>query len=443
MFILFFLLLFSSISPVMAEGEVITINKAQYSAVPVAVNDFQAFSGADALLCDKIVEVINNDLKLSGAIKPIKRATFIENKTGIRNRPLFAAWKQISANFLVNGQVERIGREIKVSFILWDVLLQKDLGGFAFQMPDRLWRRAAHKVSDQVYEKITGQTGYFDTKIAYAAQFGTYLDRRTKIALMDWDGANHEYLTAGDAFVTTPILSPKSDKLLYVSYKQKVPKIYIKDLRSKKEKVLSNLPGMSFAPRFSPDGNCIIFSIARGGSTHLYEMNVHNGEYRQITHGNSINTSPSYSPDGKHIIFTSDRSGGGQLYVATRDGGNLRRISFGQGSYLGPCFSPKGDYVVFTKVSSEIGFGLGIMKLDEDIQASGERILATGYLIENAYWAPNGRTIIFSRQEPPVGSRVHSKLYMIDVSGHHEREVNTPDNASSPYWSQPLEAMGM
>ncbi|MFP3017961.1 MAG: Tol-Pal system beta propeller repeat protein TolB [Candidatus Tisiphia sp.] len=421
--------------------ETIVIERGHVDPMPIAINKFDADDSANSVIGADIISVVSNDLKSSGMFRPISTASFIEQILGVKHKPLFAAWRQINANLLINGEVTKLSSgKLKVSFILWDVSLEKYLIGEILETSPHLWRRVAHKIADKIYEKITGDSGYFDTKIVYVSESGPYLKRVKKIAMMDHDGANHKYLSDGKNLVLTPRFSPQADKIMYLSYvrKQK-PHVYIRDLKTGKEKLVGNFPGMSFAPRFSPQGDKAIMSIARNGATHIFEIDLNNMATKQLTHGVGINTSPSYSPDGSKIVFNSDRSGSRQLYIMNSDGSNVERISFGGGMYTAPSWSPRGDYIAFTKLSKGEGFTIGVMKALSYGDENSERIITSGYLVEGPCWSPNGRIIMFAKGWPSRNKTAgRNRIYSIDLTGYNEREILTPQDASDPEWSRML-----
>ncbi len=321
---------------------------------------------------------------------------------------------------------------MKVTFRLWDVYGEEQLTGKEYNTFQSNWRRIAHIMADEIYSRLTGEGGYFDSRIVYISESGPDTHRIKRLAIMDQDGENHKFLTDGRVLVLTPRFSPNSQEILYMSYAGKEPRVYLRDLQTGREESLGTFEGMSFAPRFSHNGESIIMSIANGGTTQIYKMDLRNRQLIRLTSGaGTIDTSPSYSPDGAQIVFNSDRGGSQQLYVMNADGGNVRRISFGDGRYGTPVWSPRGDLIAFTKISGA-RFSIGVMRPD----GSGERLLTDSYLDEGPSWAPNGRVIIFSRQDPSSGNQEGAThLYTIDLTGYNLREAITPMDASDPAWS--------
>ncbi len=416
----------------------IVINQGTVNPTPIAVNDFASADYVERRLAEKVTSVIKADLERCGFFKIISKDAFIENKTGVGHTPLFQVWRQINATILLNGTIRQTSNSrYEVSFILWDSYTEKDIAGEIYQIDEKSWRRVAHKIADKMYERITGNVGYFDTKIAYISETGTPKHKIKRLAIMDQDGENHHYLTDGKELVLTPRFSPKADKILYMSYVKRTPKVYLRDIYSGREQVVGDFPGMSFAPRFSPDGKKAIMSVARHGATNIYEVDLRTMKLNIITNSTSaINTSPHYSPDGEHIVFNSDRGGSRQLYIMDNKGGDMKRISFGDGSYAAPVWSPKGDYIAFTKSIRGEGFYIGVMRTD----GSSERIIAQGYLVESPSWAPNGRVIMYTKEESLKRSNTgKSKIYAIDITGSNEFELKTPYNASDPEWSKLLD----
>lgn len=376
---------------------------------------------------DKIREVIVADLDRSGLFKIIPERSYIEKFTSINEQPKFVDWQAIKAQALVQSQlIEQENGDIQVNFRLWDVVSSQQLLGKSFTTKKDNWRRIAHVVADAIYERLTGEKGYFNTRVVYVSESGPATRKIKRLAMMDQDGENHKFITDGRNMVLTPRFSPNMQKITYLEFVGNSPRVYLMDLDSRSKQVLGNFPGMTFAPVFSPDSSKVLLSYANKGSTNIYEMTLKNKSIKQLTYGSAISTSPSYSPDGSKIVFNSDRGGNQQLYVMDADGGNVERISFGKGRYATPVWSPRGDYIAFTKMVGG-AFYIGVMYPD----GTGERILADGYLVEGPTWSPNGRVLMYFRQDR--GSPV--RLYTIDLTGYNERRVVTPSEASDPAWS--------
>ncbi|MEM9242145.1 MAG: Tol-Pal system beta propeller repeat protein TolB, partial [Pseudomonadota bacterium] len=291
------------------------------------------------------------------------------------------------------------------------------------------WRRIAHKVADQVYSRLTGESGYFDSRVVFVSETGPKGSRQKRLAIMDYDGANVTYLTDADALVLAPRFSPLGNKVLYTSYETGEPRIYELEVGSARRRPLESQAGtMSFAPRFAPDGRSLVYSLSQSGNTDLFRMDLGTGRSDRLTSAPSIETAPSFSPDGGQIVFESDRSGTPQIYVMPAAGGEARRISFGQGRYGTPVWSPRGDLIAFTK-QSKGRFHIGVMRTD----GSEERLLTASFLDEGPTWAPNGRVIMFTRETQ--GEQGSSNLYSVDITGRNLRQVATSTGASDPAWS--------
>lgn len=429
---LFAALLTLIISPAHAELE-IDVRGATRNPMPIAIpemignngNFFTKIIGND--YGDKVRQVLAADLDRSGLFKILPDNSYIETLNSIDQQPKFVNWQAIKAQALVQSQiVELPGEKIRVDFRLWDVASEQQLIGKSFTTTKNNWRRIAHVVADAIYERLTGDKGYFNTRVVYVSETGRATRRIKRLAMMDQDGENHKFLTDGRNLVLTPRFSPNMQKITYLEFVGNSPRVYMLDLDTNRRQVLGNFPGMTFAPVFSPDSTKVLLSYANHGSTNIYEMNIKTRKTRQITYGSAISTSPSYSPDGSKIVFNSDRGGNQQLYVMNADGSDVERISFGKGRYATPVWSPRGDYIAFTKMVNG-AFYIGVMYPD----GTGERILADGYLVEGPTWSPNGRVLMYFRQDR--GSPV--RLYSIDLTGYNERRIVTPAEASDPAWS--------
>jgi len=395
--------------------------------VPIAIPDFIGAQLQEPALGRSVSEIIASNLQRSGLFAPIDQAAYIEKISNIDAQPRFPDWRQINAQALVAGRVTQADGRVAAAFRLWDVFAGQPLDGKQFTTTADNWRRIAHIISDAIYERITGDKGYFDTRIVFVDESGPKERRIKRLALMDQDGANVRYLTRGDDLVLTPRFSSAADTITYMSYTQGDPKVYLMNIETGQREMVSNFPGMSFSPRFSPDGQRVIFSLQRGGSSNLFEMDLRSKATTRLTDTPVIDTAPSYSPDGSRICFESDRGGQQQIYVMAAGGGQAQRISFGDGAYSTPVWSPRGDYIAFTK-QAQGRFAIGIMRPD----GSGERILTEGYHNEGPTWSPNGRVIMFFRDP---GGNSGPMLYTVDVTGRNELPLKTPSYASDPAWS--------
>ena len=419
--------------PALASAQLkIDITKGNIEPVPIAVSDLTSADGSLGTMGADISRVIAANLERSGLFRPIEKGAFIEQITNGDSIPKYADWRQINAQALVSGTITSGGGDkIKINFRLWDTGAQQQVAGKEFNTFGRNWRRVAHLVSDEIYKRLTGEEGYFDTRIVYISETGPARNRIKRLAIMDQDGENHKFLTDGASLVLTPRFSPNTQEILYMSYKNRVPRVYLRDLQTGREESLGQFQGMSFAPRFNHDGNRMVMSIASGGNTELYDMDLRSRSLRRLTNSPGIDTSPSFSPDGRQITFESDRGGSQQIYVMNADGSNPTRISFGQGRYGTPIWSPRGDLIAFTKMHGGM-FYIGVMRPD----GSGERMLTESWLDEGPTWAPNGRVIMFSRGGPGSGPAAgRARLFSVDITGHNLREVMTPTDASDPAWS--------
>ncbi len=380
-----------------------------------------------------MTRVIESDLVRSNLFRIVNRDAYIQNLPSVAERPRFADWQAIQAHALIQAQLDAMpDGAVRISVRLWDVFTQQQMEDRVLSTTPDGWRKLAHRVADIVYARITGESGYFDTKIAFISETGNQRKRVKRLAVMDSDGANVRYLTDGSDMVLTPRFSPNMREIAYFSYQGGQPRVYIMDLATNTSRLVGQFAGMTFAPRFSPDGRKLILSLAMRGNSDIYLYDLATGKTTQLTNNPAIDTSPSFSPDGAKITFNSDRSGRQQLYVMDADGGNVKRISFGEGSYATPVWSPRGDYIAFTKIKDG-QFHIGLMRPD----GSGERLIVNGWAVEAPSWAPNGRVLSFFRQEPwdARGNGGRMKIYTIDVTGYHEQGIPTPQDASAPAWS--------
>jgi TolB protein len=408
----------------------IEITEGVIEPLPFAVPDFVAENGAAGDFAANIARVVAADLAGTGLFREIPREAHIASVSSFDAPVGYEDWKAINAQALITGAVTASGDRIVVKFRLFDIYSGQQLGeGLQFAGTPQSWRRMAHKVADAAYSRITGEGGYFDTRVVFVAESGPKNNRLKRLAVMDYDGANVQYLTDSSSIVLAPRFSPTGNRILYTSYESGFPRITLMDVGSLQRQTLAEQPGtMTFAPRFSPDGNRVVFSLERGGNSDLYMLDLASGGLQQLTNAPSIETGPDFSPDGSQIVFESDRSGGQQVYIMSANGGEARRISGGQGRYGTPVWSPRGDMIAFTKQNAG-RFHIGVMRTD----GSEERLLTASFLDEGPTWAPNGRVIMFTRETS--GAAGQSAMYSVDISGRNLRQVQVEGAASDPAWS--------
>lgn len=425
---LFFVLALIAL-PLSARAELqVNVTSGQMDPMPIAVTDFYAMQPQHQQMAREMPEIIKNNLERTGLFKPLNPASFIQTPQSIATEGVrFAEWRAINTQAMVTGTVSTApdGRT-RVEFRLWDVYGQAQLSGMAYTTTPQNWRRIAHIISDEIYKRITGENGYFDTRIVYISESGPATARTKRLAIMDQDGYNHHYLTDGSYLVLTPRFSPNNQVITYMAYYKRKPRVYLYDIDTGRQEVLGDFSGMTFAPRFSPDGSKVIMSMAQGGNSDIYVMDLRSRKPVRLTNTASIDTAPTYSPDGRMITFESDRGGTQQVYTMNADGSNQQRISFGEGRYGSPVWSPRGDLIAFTKISGG-KFYLGVMRPD----GKGERLITSAWHVEGPSWSPNGRVLTYFKEER--GGK--SKLYTIDLTGYNERTLPTPQDGSDPAWS--------
>ena len=419
-----------ALAPLPAQAALqVDITGGQVEPMPIALPPFLGDGPETAQLGQDIAAVLANNLDGSGLFRPLPPQSFIEQISDFSREPRFGDWRTIQAQALVTGQVvlQSDGR-LRAEFRLWDVFAQQQILGLQFVATQKSWRRIAHKISDAVYKALTGEEGYFDSRVVFVDETGPKDQRVKRLAIMDQDGENVRMLTNGEDLVVTPRFSPGSQDITYMSFAGDTPRVYLYNIETRQREIVGVFPNMTFAPRFSPDGQRVILSLESTGNSNIFVLDLQTRTTRQLTNTAAIDTAPCYSPDGGQVVFESDRGGSQQIYVMQADGSNQQRISRGQGRYSTPVWSPRGDYIAFTKLVNG-NFAIGVMRPD----GSGERILTEGFHNEGPTWAPNGRVLMFFRDSP--GENGGPKLYSVDLTGRNERQINTPGFASDPAWS--------
>jgi TolB protein len=407
----------------------VRITDPNFEPLPIAIAEFIGEREEDVAQGRRIAEVIAANLRNCGVFRPLDPRSHIQKPEELMRAPRMADWRAIGAEFVLGGRVSSPGGGLKVEVRLWDVGTGTQVIGKALTITANAganWRRLAHKVSDAVFERVTGEGPFFDSRVVYVAEFGPKTRRVKRLAMMDQDGANNRYITEGQNIVLTPRFSGSAQEITYVSYAEGTPRVYVLNIDTGRRETVGDFPGMTFAPRFSPDGNRIVMSLESDGNSEIYAMDLRTRNMVRLTNHPAIDTSASYSPDGRRIAFNSDRGGSQKIYVMNADGSNPVRISNAPGRYATPVWSPRDDYIAFTKIDGG-QFRIGIMRPD----GTGERILAEGFLAEGPTWAPNGRYLMYFKH----GQGEPLAIYAVDVGGRNERRVETPTEASDPAWS--------
>ncbi len=383
-------------------------------------------AGATDALGRQIAEVIAADLKGSGLFKPAGPAGIRAIAFSEVTAPQFEGWSGMGAEALVQGFVRANDNgELTVGCYLYDVSLKTELTRQGYVIAPREWRRAAHKCADAIYSRLSGESPFFDSRIAYIAESGPKNARIKRLAIMDSDGANHRFITNGQTMALTPRFSPDYKSIVYLSYLGARPRIFIYDVAAGKQRLVTESANPTFSPRFSPDGKYILYSMAIAGNTDIYRISAGGGTPQRLTNGPGIDTGGSYSPDGSKIAFESDRSGSQQIYVMNADGSSQQRISFGGGRYATPEWSPRGDLIAFTRIAGD--FRVGVMTPS----GGSERLLTDSWQDEAPSWSPNGRVLQFFRTAKGSGK---TSVWQVDLTGVNERKIPTPIDGSDPAW---------
>ncbi|MBA4086284.1 MAG: Tol-Pal system beta propeller repeat protein TolB [Novosphingobium sp.] len=389
-----------------------------------------AEGGNTEALGRNVARVVYNDLRNNGLFKPVGPDQLPEVAFPQVAAPTFDTWRGRSAEMLVQGFVKANddGR-LTVGCYLYDVALGSELARQGYVVKPEEWRRAAHKCADMVYSRLSGESPFFDSKIAYIAETGPKDRRRKQLAIMDSDGANHRFITNGQATALTPRYSPDYSRIVYLSYLNGAPRIYVYNVGTGQQTLVTSSTNPTFAPRWSPDGKWILYSMAIAGNTDIYRVPATGGQSTRLTDSPGIDVGGSYSPDGSKIVFESDRSGSQQLYVMDADGSNQKRISFFGGRAATPEWSPRGDQIAFTHIGGNFRIAV------TDPYGKGMRFLTDSWQDEAPTWSPNGRIVQFFRTERGSGK---TGIWQVDLTGRNERKLNTPVDGSDPAWGPVL-----
>ncbi|MBQ3785444.1 MAG: Tol-Pal system protein TolB [Alphaproteobacteria bacterium] len=404
--------------------------------ISIAVQKFEALGGVSSADAKMLREVVENDLKRTGLFRIVNHDAFPEF-VKMNEMPNFTSWAAIKTRALVQASIKTDGKDkYKLEFYLWDVDGKEQIEAQSLIASKKSVRRLAHIMADAIYERLTGEVGYFDTQIVFIAETGSVSNRTKRMAIMDQDGYGMRYLSDKNTFVMSPHFSPNMSTVVFLSYRNDDPMVWVLDLETGDQTKLGNFGGMSFAPRFSPDGNKVALSLVKNGVTNIYEYDITTKGLQQLTFGKHIDTSPSYSPDGRYMAFNSDSSGSQQIHVLDLQTGKQQRITFGAGRYATPAWSPDGQFIAFTKMADDT-FYIGIM----NPEGRHEKILAGGWYMEAPSWAPGSRRLVYYETEQTAdGEERISHIRSVDITGQNIYDIDLKDglNGTEPTWSPKL-----
>ena len=404
--------------------------------IPVAIQKLETVGNVSSDDAKMIREVVENDLKSSGLFRIVSHDAFPEF-VEMGEMPNFKLWSAIKTQVLVQAKLSaESGGKYDLEFYVWDVNGKEQIEAQSLVSSKKSVRRLAHIMADAIYERLTGETGYFDTQIVFIAETGPVHNRNKRMAIMDQDGFGMRYLSDDKTFVMSPHFSPNMQTIVFLSFRNDDPMVWTLDLNTGEQRRLGQFGSMNFAPRFSPDGTKIALSLVKNGITHIYEYDIESKTLKQLTFGRSLNTSPSYSPDGKKLAFNSDRSGNQQIHILDLETGKEKRITYGAGRYATPAWSPDGKFIAFTKMADDT-FYIGIM----NPEGRNEKILAGGWYMEAPSWAPGSRRVVYYETEKALDDieRI-SHIRTVDITGQNVYDIELPDgiNGVEPTWSPRL-----
>lgn len=369
----------------------IEITRGSDRAIPIAVVPFAVEGGAS--LPEDVAQIIADNLERSGQFDPLARSSLISQPSASSDVN-YRDWRAVNADYLVVGQVSEEGSQYRFQFELMDIYGERRMLGEVVTSGRDELRSAAHYMSDQIFEAITGLRGAFSTRIAYVTSQGVGDDMQFALYVADADGRNSQQILSSDEPILSPAWSPDGTKLAYVSFETERPAIYIQDLATSQRARMTSFRGINSAPAWSPDGRQLAMSLSKDGRPEIYVMNIAERTFERMTDSNSIDTEPSWSPDGRSIVFTSDRSGGPQLYqmdVATKQ---AQRLTFTGNYNARGRYAPDGESLFLIHRGNN-----GFQVARQDLDTNRLTVLTDTQWDESPSVAPNGSMVIFATQQ--------------------------------------------
>ncbi|MGD2137410.1 MAG: Tol-Pal system beta propeller repeat protein TolB [Gammaproteobacteria bacterium] len=403
----------------------IEITQGMEGAMPIAVVPF-GWQESGRAAPENIAAIIGADLNRSGRFETLPDSDLIALPTAAE-QVKFHNWRMVNVDSLVIGQVTPAGADrYTVQFQLFDVLRGKQLLGYSFKAAARDLRRVAHHISDLIYEKLTGERGAFDTRIAYITTTGSGENKQYTLLVADSDGYDPQTILTSQQPVMSPAWSPDGREIAYVSFEKKTAEIYIQDVATGSRRKLASFKGINGAPSWSPDGRRLAVTLSRDGNPEIYIMDLQGGGLRRLTNSAAIDTEPVWMPDGRQIVFTSDRGGGPQLYRVAVAGGRPERLTFDGRYNAGADISPDGRKIAMVHGANG-AYSIAVLDLDTGLF----RVLTDGRLDESPSFAPNGSMIIYATGE---GNR--EVLAAVSVDGRFRQRLSLQaGNVREPAWS--------
>ncbi len=402
----------------------IEITQGIEGALPIAI---VAFAG-DVYTAPEVVEnIVRDDLQRSGFFDVLGKQRFPQIVTD-PSQLNYKVWRDAGVESLLLGKVTKAGAgQYRVEFQLFDLIRQKRLLGHVVPATIKDVRKVGHKISDLVFEKLTGIRGAFSTRIAYVSTINkNTANQKYVLQIADADGHNARTVFSSKKQLLSPSWSPDGTRLAYVSFESGNSAVYVQDIIQGTRSRISGRAGINSAPAWSPDGRYLALTLSVGGSPDIYIMDMGARDIKRLTSATSIDTEACWMPDSKSLLFTSDRSGGPQIYRVSVNGGKPKRLTF-EGEYNAAAdISPDGRYLTLVNNSGH-GFRIAVM----DMQNQAMRVISNGSLDEGPSYAPNGSMIIYATAEQGRGV-----LAAVSADGRVKQKIRlTEGDVREPTWS--------